>query len=137
MKSVKKLKYILLAAVLCVLAAAVWYSMPVKLLDIDPDSVAKITIFDGNQGRQIEVTDAAMVRRVAENLDSVTVRRRGISLGYTGYRFRVEVYTQNGDGVKPAARFIVNAADSVRKDPLFYRVEKGELDFELMQSLFS
>ena len=133
----KKRSRILLAAILCLLAAAVWYSMPVKLLNIDPDSVAKITIFNGNQGRQIEVTDAAMVRRVAENLDSVTVRRRGISLGYTGYRFRVEVYTQNGDGVKPAVRFIVNAADSVRKDPFFYRVERGELDFELMPSLFS
>lgn len=137
MKNTKKLKYIFLAAVLCVIAAAVWYRMPVKLLNIDPDSVTKITIFDGNQGQQIEVTDAALVRRVAETLGSVTVRRRGISLGYTGYRFQVEVYTHGGESGRPAARFIVNAADSVRKDPFFYRVENGEIDFDLIQSMFS
>ena len=137
MKNTKTPKYILLAALLCIIAIAVWYHMPVKLLDADPDKVAKISIFDGNQGKQIEVADAEKIRRIVESLDSVTVRRRGISLGYTGYRFRLEVYTHSGESEKLAAQFIVNTADSIRRDPFFYRVESGEVDFDFIQSLFS
>lgn len=137
MKLAKKIRVCFLTVVICVIAVAVWYRIPVKLLDADPDSVASVIIFDGNTGRQVEVTDAAQIRHIVENLDGVTLKRGKLSLGYTGYRFRTEVYTYNGDGVKLTARFIVNTADSIRRDPFFYRVESGEVDFNYIQSLFS
>lgn len=133
----KTAKCIVLVLAICLIGVLIWYRIPVKLLDVDPDSVAYITIFDGNTGRQVQVTDAGLIRRIVENLDSVTLRRGKVSIGYTGYRFRTEVCTRSGDGVKLAARFIINTAGSVRKDPFFYRVEGGELDFDFIQSLFS
>lgn len=137
MKNTKKLKYISLALLLCVIALALWYRAPVKLLDADPDTVAQIIIFDGNTGEQVQVTDAEKIRRIVENLNTVTLRREKLSIGYTGYRFHTEVYTYNGNSVKRAAQFIINTADSVRKDPFFYRVKNGEIDFEFIHSLFS
>lgn len=136
MKNAKMARYTILVFLICLIGVLIWYGMPVKALDVDPDSVAYISIFDGNQGRQVEVTDADQIRRIVENLDSVTLRRGKPSIGYTGYRFRAEVYTYSGNDVKRAARFIINTAESIRKDPFFYRVEDGKIDFDSIEALF-
>lgn len=137
MKSTKKLKYILFAALICIIGTLVWYNMPLKMLDIDADNVAQICIFDGTQGKKVEVTDTTEIHYIIENLNSITARRDGISFGYMGYRFRIEVYTYNGNSMNCVAKFIINSENSIRKDPFFYRVENSEIDFNYIQSLFS
>ena len=49
-----------------------------------------------------------------------------------GYRFRVTIDTKNGRQIT----FIVNSANDIRKDPFFYNIVEGEIDFEFIESLF-
>ena len=53
-------------------------------------------------------------------------------MGYMGYRFRVTIDTKNSRQIT----FIVNSANDVRKDPFFYSIVEGEIDFEFIESLF-
>lgn len=120
-----------------ILMFVIWYNVPASLLDMDKDEVLCIEIFDGAQGRGVEITSVNDITYIIDNLNSVTIKPRKPSIGYMGYRFRIKIYTKTGGKSTPAETFIVNSEHDIRKDPFFYRVIDGEIDFQYLQQLFS
>lgn len=119
-------------AILLILVIA-WYIAPVGVLNIHAQDVSVIRIFDGTAGQGVDVVDEADLEHIINNLNALRMKRGGLSLGYMGYRFRVTVVTRNNRQIE----FIINSANDIRKDPFFYRIEGGEIDFDFIQALFT
>lgn len=119
-------------AILLILGIA-WYIAPVGVLNIHTQDVSMIRIFDGTTGQGVDVVDEADLEHIINNLNALRMKRGGLSLGRMGYRFRVTVVTRNNRQIE----FIINSANDIRKDPFFYRIEDGEIDFDFIQALFT
>lgn len=134
----KKIGVILLSLLgVFILLFVIWYSYPASLLDMSKDEVLSIYVFDGTQGRGAEITSIDDITHIIDNLNSVTIKPTKPSIGYMGYRFRIEIYTKIGKGSTAAETFIVNSEHDIRKDPFFYKAVDGEIDFQYLQQLFS
>lgn len=127
----RKRIFITAVSILLIIALLIiWYFIPVKLLKINAEDIEKITVFDGGRGIETEFTEREDIEYLTENLSSVTMKRDGISLGYSGYSFRTTVYLKNGS----EKSFIINGEDSVRDDPFFYKVTEGRIDYKFIEN---
>ena len=52
-----------------------------------------------------------------------SMKREGISLGRTGYSFKISYINSNDKDIIPV--FILNSDNTIRKDPFFYRCDGG------------
>lgn len=116
-----------------VLIALLWYRTPVTFLKgVEPDQVARLTIFDGNTGEELTVTDQGQIATVVENIRSVKVRRGGIAFLNMGYRFRMTFLSADGQQL---AKFTVNSKSLIRDTLFFYETEEDELCFDYIHGL--
>ena len=131
----KKAKTVI--AVLAVLAAGflLWYNLPIKLLDLEPKNVLEITVFNGNTGKLTHITDEEEIENIIENLNEVKIKRYKPSVGYSGYSFKMTIYLTDGNEADGWNNFIINSEDTIRKDPFFYRVTEGNIDYEYIESI--
>lgn len=131
----KKVKTVI--AVLAVLAAGflLWYNLPIKLLDLEPKNVMEITVFNGNTGKLTHITDEEEIENIIENLNEVKIKRYKPSVGYSGYSFKMTIYLTDGNEADGWNNFIINSEDTIRKDPFFYRVTEGSIDYEYIESI--
>ncbi len=131
----KKVKIVI--AVLAVLAAGVllWYNMPIKLMDLEPEKVMEITVFNGNTGNVTHITDKEEIENMINDLNDVKLRRDKLSTGYTGFSFKITIYLTDGNEADGWNNFIINSEDTIRKDPFFYRVTEGNIDYEYIESI--
>ena len=128
---------LLFLLLLCLLSFIIWFNSPKKLLDIDKTEVVSIHIFDGTQGKGTEITSTDHITHIIDNLSYIEIKPRKPSLGYMGYRFRVEVFTKTSNSSSATETFIINSETDVRIDPFFYDVVSGEIDFQFLQQLLS
>ena len=134
MKStMKRIVIPVLIAILFILGVIWWFQASAKALNISAKNVSKVSIFDGTTGKGVELTEEADIDYFMNNLNALQMKRRGLSLGYMGYRFKVTITEKNGGQIA----FIINSANDVRKDPFFYSVEEGEIDIDFIESIFS
>ena len=133
-----KKKSLIIAAIVCVLVLGivVWYKTPVGFVNLNPDNVKEIVIFNGNNGQTLHIQDEEDIRYIIENLNSVKLKRREISSGYKGYSFRTTIYLDNGEEAGGWNNFIINSSDTVRKDPFFFDVIGGSIDYDYIERLF-
>lgn len=133
-----KKKSLTIAAIVCVLVLGivVWYKTPVGFVNLNPDNVKEIVIFNGNNGQTLHIQDEEDIRYIIENLNSVKLKRRKISSGYKGYSFHTTIYLQNGEESHDWNNFIINSSDTVRKDPFFFDVIGGSIDYDYIEQLF-
>ncbi len=131
----KKAKTVI--AVLAVLAAGflLWYNLPIKLLDLEPKNVMEITVFNGNTGKLTHITDEEEIENIIENLNEVKIKRYKPSVGYSGYSFKMTIYLTDGNEADGWNNFIINSEDTIRKDPFFYRVTEGSIDYDYIESI--
>lgn len=118
--------------VLLLILVAYYYAPVTFLKGVDPADIDCITIFDGNTGSISEVTKDKDVAHIVENLQSVPVRRTGISILEPGYRFRMTFTDDKGTVVE---ELIVNSEDTIRQDPFFLTTEEGGLCFDYIWDL--
>ena len=118
--------------VLLLILVAYYYAPVTFLKGVDPADIDCITIFDGNTGSISEVTKDKDVAYIVENLQSVPVRRTGISILEPGYRFRMTFTDDKGTVVE---ELIVNSEDTIRQDPFFLTTEEGGLCFDYIWDL--
>jgi len=122
----KIVKWTWFPAVLLIVIA--YFYAPVTFLKgVPAEDIACIVMFDGNTGEEMDLTDQKHIAHIVENLQSVPVRRTGISILEPGYRFRL-TFLDAGGGV--VEELIVNAEDTIRKDPFFLTTEEGGLCFD-------
>lgn len=110
-----------------------WLYAPVTFLKgVEPAEIACVTIFDGNTGEELDVTDQQKIARIVENIQSIPVRRTGISLLEMGYRFRLDFYDSSYQVIE---NLTVNSTDTIRQDPFFLTTEEGGLCFDYLWDL--
>lgn len=120
-----------------IVVGVIWYPIPVDLMDADPAQVSEIEIFNGNTGDSVQITDAEVITHIIENLNGVTLKRRGISFGYTGYHYRVTITLSSGAAAGRWKNFYINSESTVRKDPFFYSTtEDALIDVAYLESCF-
>lgn len=132
-----KKKLIILLSVVGILLAGitVWFHSPLDLMDLDPNEVMEILVFNGNSGNTTHITDKEQIQHIVENLNDVEVKRSKPSLGYVGYSFKVTIYLFDGNEADDWNNFMINSEDTVRKDPFFYSVTKGNIDYSYIESI--
>lgn len=129
----RRIASIFLIVILFGLLIWTWWVTPTKLVRIDPKDVQKIEIFDGHNGESIMITDRTEIEHIINNLRSISFRKDKVSIGYMGYSFRTTIYKTNGRVYK---KFIINSKDTIRKDPFFYKVISGSIDFNFIGKLY-
>ncbi len=131
----KKVIVCLSVIVVLVLLGIVWYHTPIRLRTVDSESVGRIYIFDGRTGKSADITEREEIDRIVNELKAVTVKRAGVSVGYMGYALRITIYDNSGKKVHGWGEFVLNGAENIRKDPFFYNVVDGGIDFSYLESL--
>lgn len=133
--SVGKQKICLLIIVIGIAAIAislVWYFSTIDFLrGVEPSDVKSMSVFDGNTGQDFDISDTGEIRYIVENIQDNKMERDKVSIGYSGYGFRVYFYDKAG---KKIESFIINSADTIRKDPFFYRCD-GDLCYDYLEEL--
>ena len=130
----RKRRFIFLEAVsVLLLAALFWWATPVTFLEgIPADKVTSIEVFDGGTGIGFTVVAPEDIQYIVSNLQQASMQREKLSLGYMGTRFRLTFYDDSG---VPLETLIVNSANTIRKDPFFYRDPDASLCLDYLVSL--
>lgn len=132
----KRKKIILISFVVFIIVAlivmCVWYYTPKTFLNkVDASEVMSISVFDGNTGKGFVIESSEEISQIVENIQQVQMKRNKISVGYSGYSFRMQFMDKNG---KVIDSFIINSSDTIRDDPFFYQCDGG-LCYDYMKEL--
>ncbi len=127
----KKKLLILVIIVAALLVGAVGYYLMPKTFgkNVNPSEVDHINVFDGNTGTGFTITESEDIEYIVANIQSISMKRDGISLGRTGYGFKISYINSNDKDIIPV--FILNSDNAIRKDPFFYRCD-GVLCFDYL-----
>ncbi|MDD7739368.1 MAG: hypothetical protein PUJ62_04755 [Lachnospiraceae bacterium] len=131
----KKIAIILSVVVILLAGIAVWYNMPIDLMNLDHDEVREIVVFNGNSGNITHITDKEQIQHIVDTLNDVEIKRSKLSVGYSGYSFKMTFYLSDGKEAGNWNNFIINSDDVIRKDPFFYSVTKGKLDYSYLENI--
>lgn len=132
----RKRRFIFLAAAsVLLLVALFWWATPVTFLKgVPADKVTSIEVFDGGTGIGFTVVAPEDIQYIVSNLQQASMQREKLSLGYMGTRFRLTFYDDSG---VPLETLIVNSANTIRKDPFFYRDPDASLCLDYLDYLVS
>ena len=124
-----KRKTILVSSVAAILLAGIfiWYTLPVDLMDLDHKEVLEIVVFNGSSGNATHI--------IIDDLNDVKIKRTRPSMGYSGYGYKLSVYLYDGNEAGDWNNFIINSEDTIRKDPFFYSVIKGYIDYNYIENI--
>ena len=131
----KKIIILLSVVIILLMGIVVWFNIPLDLMDLDPNEVMEIAVFNGNSGNATHITDKEQIQHIVENLNGVEVKRSKLSLGYMGYNFKVTIYLYDGNEAGDWNNFIINSDDKIRKDPFYYSVTKGNIDYSYIEGI--
>ena len=112
-----------------------WYNIPIDLINLDPNEVMEIVVFNGNSGNTTHIEDKEQIQHIIDNLNDVEVKRSRLSAGYSGYSFKVTIYLSDGNEAGDWNNFIINSDDTISKDPFFYSVIKGKIDYNYIENI--
>lgn len=132
-----KRKLIIILSIISIvfISGVILYTKPLDLIQLNPEDVLEISIFDGNTGTSLHLTKNEDITYIINNLNSIKLRRGKISTGYTGYSFKTTIYLNNGEEADDWNNFIINSKDTIRKDPFFYKVVEGSIDYQYINTL--
>ena len=134
--SLKQKIVIVLSVIVIFLAGiAVWYNVPIDLMDLEYNEVMEIVVFNGNSGNVTHITDKEQIQHIVENLNTIEIRRSKLSVGYSGYSFKVTICLSDENEIGNWKNFIINSDDTIRKDPFFYSVTKGKIDYSYIKNI--
>ncbi|MFD1038386.1 hypothetical protein ACFQ3N_08235 [Virgibacillus byunsanensis] len=106
--------------------------IPHKVVSIDPSEVSKITVFDGNTGYDLEITDVTDINHIIRNLNEVTFQKGKLSFGYMGFSFRTTIFDHNGKSMK---EITINSDDTIRYKGFFYNSIDHSIEYDYIEQL--
>lgn len=134
--SLKQKIVIVLSVIVIFLAGiAVWYNAPIDLMNLEYNEVMEIVVFNGNSGNVTHITDKEQIQHIVENLNTIEIRRSELSVGYSGYSFKVTICLSDENEIGNWKNFIINSDDTIRKDLFFYSVTKGKIDYSYIKNI--
>lgn len=131
----KKISILLSVVLILLVGIAVWYHAPINLMNLGANEVMEIVVFNGNSGNTTHIEDKEQIQHIIDNLNDVEVKRSKLSAGYSGYSFKVTIYLSDGNEADDWNNFIINSDDTIRKDPFFYSVTKGKIDYNYIENI--
>lgn len=111
-----------------------WYKMPVKFVSLNPDEVSEIYVFSGTNGKELHITEKDEIAHIINNFSSIKLQKNGISMFLKGYRLNLTIYLKDGSAAPGMNDFIINGS-TIRKDPFFYKIAEGDLDYPYIEDL--
>lgn len=131
----KKIIIILAVVIIFFAGIAVWYHVPGDLMNLDHNEVAEIVVFNGNTGNTTYIKDKEQIQHIIDNLNDVEIKRTKLSTGYSGYSFKITIYLSDGKEADGWNNFVINSDAAIRKDPFFYSVTKGKIDYNYIENI--
>ena len=131
----KRKTVILTVAAILLVGITFWYNAPIDLMNLNHNDVMEIVVFNGSSGNTTHITDKEQVQHIVENLNDVEIKRTKPSVGYCGYSFKLTFYLSDGNEADDWNNFIINSDDTIRKDPFFYSVTKGKIDYNYIKNI--
>ncbi len=127
-----KMKWAILL-VMVVIIGYIWWSLPIHFLDnVNANDVLSIEVFNGNSGENFTIENINDISHIVSNIQSLTMKREKISVGYMGTLYSLTFYDFNG---KIIDQFIVNGYSTIRKDPFFYKNTTSKLCVDYLNDL--
>lgn len=118
----KELRILVILIAVLLVGTVGYYFMPKKFgKNVNPSEVDHINVFDGNTGTGFTITDSEDIEYIVANIQGISMKRDGISLGRTGYSFKISYINSNDKDIIPV--FILNSDNTICKDPFFYRCD--------------
>jgi len=108
----KNRKWTIIAVPLVFLLLFALTYIPHKVVSIDPSKVSEITVFDGNTGYNVEITDRTDINHIINNLNEVTF--------------------QKGKSIK---ELIINSNDTIKYKGFFYTSVSNSIDYDYIKQL--
>ncbi|WP_236838875.1 hypothetical protein [Caldalkalibacillus salinus] len=108
--------------------------VPHKVVNLDPNHVSKITVFDGNTGHEIEITEESDINHIINNLNGVTFQKGKPSFGVMGYRFRTTIFDDEGKKIK---ELTINSDATIRYKGFFHTSVNHAIDYDYIEELVS
>lgn len=106
--------------------------IPRQIIKIEKDDVSKITIFKGDDGTKIEVTDINDIAHITNNLNSITFQKE--SFGYKkGFTYGIKFYHQKGELVK---ELTIRGDSHIQNGAFSYKATKNSVDYDYIAGLF-
>ena len=122
-------------AVIAVAIFAIWFNATIDLMNLNTNEVAEIVVFNGNTGKETRITDESQIENIINNLNDIKMKWWQPSVGYMGYSFNITIYLSDGKKAGGWNGFMINSGDTIRKDPFFYTVVEGSLDYDYIDSI--
>ena len=121
----KKTKIVVGSIVLLLIACGlIWWFMPVHFLrEVEPEEVAAIVVFNGNNSDEFEVINLDDVSYVVNNIKQITLRKDNFTSG-VDYYYILTFLNENGEEIDS---FGIQNNYFLRRGDAFYRCN-GELD---------
>ena len=92
----KKLRILVILIAVLLVGTVGYYFMPKKFgKNVNPSEVDHINVFDGNTGTGFTITDSEDIEYIVANIQGISMKRDGISLGRTGYSFKISYINSN------------------------------------------
>ncbi len=107
-----------IATMLMIVCFIVWISPRNFLKGIKAENIAMISVRDGSTGNIFEIINQEDVQFIVERIQSQSFKRDRVSLFLMGTLYTMSFFDSNDNLV---AEFILNADDTIRKDPFFYK----------------
>lgn len=131
----KKIIIVLSVMVIFLVGFCVWYNVPIDLMSLEHNEVLEIVVFNGNTGNTTHIADKEQIQHIIDNLNAVELKRSKPSVGYSGYSFKMTIYLLDGNEADGWNDFIINSDDTIRKNPFFYTVSKGKIDYDYIKNI--
>ena len=122
-------------AVVLLVILVIWFNATIDLMNLDSNEVVEIVVFNGNTGKETRITDETQIENIINNLNEIKIKRWKPSVGYMGYSFNVTIYLSDGNTASGWNNFVINSSNTIRKDPFFYTVVDGSIDYDYIASI--
>ena len=120
----KKTKIVVGCVVLLIIVCGlIWWFMPVHFLrEVEPEGVATIIVFNGNNGDEFEITNAGDISYILNTIKQITLKKDSFTSG-VDYYYILTFINEDGEEVDS---FGIQNPSIMRKGDAFYRCN-GEL----------
>ena len=120
----KKTKIVIGCVVLLfIVCGLIWWFMPVHFLrEVEPDEVATIIVFNGNNGDEFEITNPDDISYIMNTIKQITLKNDSFTSG-VDYYYILTFINENGEEMDS---FGIQNPYIMRKGNAFYRCN-GEL----------
>ena len=108
--------------------------LPHKMIKIKSTEVFKMSVFNGNTGNHIEITDQSDINYIINSLNDITFQKGKLAIGYMGYSFRITIYNNKG---KIIEELIINSEDTIRYKGFFYKAKDNLIDYDYIDNLLN